>query len=221
MSGLELFHNLGGIGLVGLRKHQDLFGTGALDTLGNPGVSPADGFGGVDQKRDDVYVIELKQGALVELGSQAVLGLVDTRSVNEDQLVTGAVDHGAHTAAGRLGHRRGDGDLLAVTGIEQRGLAGVGATDQGHKAAAETGFHVAKAHEALILVAQGIEFLVAHTLKRIELLDLLIGLGRLSIRGLVVQNFIDRLHIVGHGNPFLNKAERVGKYQQAHNRGGD
>ena len=93
--------------------------------------------------------------------------------------------------------------------------------DQGHEATAETGLNVAKAREAVVLVAQGVEFLVAHALKRVELLDFLIGLGRLSIRGLVVQNFIDRLHIVGHGNPFLNKAERVGKYQQAHNRGGD
>ena len=221
VSGLELLHDLCGIGLVGLREHQDLFGTGILDALGDPSVSPADRFSGVDQKRDNVYVIELKQGTLIKLGAQAVLGLVDTRRVNEDQLITGAVDYGAHTAAGRLGHRRGDGDLLAVTGVEQRGLAGVGTTDQGHKAAAETGLHVAKAREVVVLVAQGVEFLVAHTLKRVELLDILELLGIHRVQGLVVQNLIGRLHIVGHGNPFLNKAERVGKYQHAHNRGGD
>ena len=146
---------------------------------------------------------------------------MNTRGIDKDQLVAGTVDDGAHATAGRLCHRRGDGDLFAIAGIKQRGLAGVGASDQGHKATAETGLNVAKAREAVVLVAQGVELLVAHALKRVELLDFLIGLGRLSIRGLVVQNFIDRLHIVGHGNPFLNKAERVGKYQHAHNRGGD
>ena len=222
MGCLKLLHDLCGVGLIGLGEHQDLLGTGVFDALGNPGVSPADRLGSIDQKRDDVYVIELKQGTLIELGAQAVLGLVDTGRVNEDQLVTGAVDHGAHTAAGRLGHRRGNGDLLAVTGVEQRGLAGIRATDQGHKAAAETGFQVTKAREGLALVAQGIEFLVAHTLKRVELLDLVKRSGTFSlVQDLVIQNLIGRLHIDGHGNPFLNKVERVGKDKQAHDRGGN
>ena len=119
---------------------------------------------------------------------------------------------------------RGDGNLFAIAGVEQRGLTGVGTADQGHEAAAKTGFHVAKTREALILVAQGVELFVAHALKRVEFLDLIVCLSRFGIhriQGLVVQSFIGRLHIVGHGNPFLNKAERVGKYQHAHNRGGD
>ena len=146
---------------------------------------------------------------------------MNTGGIDKDQLVAGAVDDGAHAAAGRLGHRRGDGDLFAIAGIKQRRLASVGTTDQGHEAAAKTRLNVAKAREVVVLVAQGIEFLVAHTLKRVELLEILELLGIHRVQGLVVQNLIGRLHIVGHGNPFLNKAERVGKYQQAHNRGGD
>ena len=69
MSGLELLHDPCGIGLIGLGKHQDLFGTSVLDALGNPGVSPADGFGGVDQKRDDIDIVQFVQRALVELGT--------------------------------------------------------------------------------------------------------------------------------------------------------
>ena len=218
---LKLFHDLGGVGLIGLSEHQDLLATGASDALGNPGVSPADRFGGINQKSDDINIVQLEQRALVELGSQTVLRLMNTRGIDKDQLVAGTVDDGAHAAAGRLGHRRGDGDLFAIAGIKQRGLAGVGTTDQGHKTAAETGLHVTKAREADALVAQGVEFLVAHALKRVELLDILELLGIHRVQGLVVQNLIGRLHIVGHGNPFLNKAERVGKYQHAHNRGGD
>ena len=224
VGGPKLLHDLCGVGLIGLGEHQDLLGTSVLDALGNPGVSPADRLGGINQKRDDIDIVQLEQRALVELGPQAVLGLVNTRSIDKNQLVAGTIDDGAHATAGRLGHRRGDGDLFAITGVEQRGLTGVGPADQGHETAAEAGFNVAKAREAVVLVAQGVELLVAHALKRVELLDLLVCLGRFGIhriKGLVVQNFIDRLHIVGHGNPFLNKAERVGKYQQAHNRGGD
>ena len=221
VGGLELFHNLGGIGLIGLGKHQDLLGTSVLDTLGNPGVPPADGLGGINQKRDDIDIVQLEQRTLVELGTQAVLRLMNTRGIDKDQLVAGTVDDGAHAAASRLGHRRGDGDLFAIAGVEQRGLAGVGTTDQGHETAAETGLHVAKAREVVVLVAQGVELLIAHALKRVELLDFLELLGIHRIQGLVVQNLIGRLHIVGHGNPFLDKAERVGKYQHAHNRGGD
>ena len=146
---------------------------------------------------------------------------MNTRGIDEDQLVAGAIDHGTHATAGRLRHRRGDGDLLAVAGVEQRGLAGVGTADQGNKAAAEAGFHVTKARETFVLVAQGVELLIAHALKRVELLDFLKLLAIHRVQGLVVQNLIGRLHIVGHGNPFLNKAERVGKYQKTHNRGGN
>ena len=221
VGGLKLLHDLCGVGLIGLGEHQDLLGTGVLDALGNPSVSPADRFGGINQKRDDIDIVQFEQRALVELGSQTVLGLMNTRGIDKDQLVAGTVDDGAHAAAGRLGHRRGDGDLFAIAGIKQRGLAGVGTTDQGHEAAAKTRLNVAKAREVVVLVVQGVELLITHALKRVELLDILELLGIHRVQSLVVQDLIGRLHIVGHGNPFLNKAERVGKYQHAHNRGGD
>ena len=102
---------------------------------------------------------------------------MNTWGIDKDQLVARAIDDGTHAAAGRLRHRRGDGDLFAVAGIEQRGLAGVGTTDQGNEAAAEAGLHVAKAHRAIVLAAQGVELLIAHALKRVELLDVLDAFG--------------------------------------------
>ena len=68
VGGLKLLHDLCGVGLIGLGEHQDLLGTGILDTLGNPGVSPADRFGGINQKRDNIDIVQLEQRALVELG---------------------------------------------------------------------------------------------------------------------------------------------------------
>ena len=115
---LELLHDLCGVGLIGLGEHQDLLAAGALDALGNPGISPADRLGGVNQKRDDVNIVQLEQRTLVELGTQAILGLMNTRGIDKDQLVAGTIDDGAHTAAGRLCHRRGDGNLFAVAGIK-------------------------------------------------------------------------------------------------------
>ena len=84
VGGLELFHNLGGIDLIGLGEHQDLLATGASDALGNPSVSPADRLGGINQKRDDIDIVQLEQRALVELGSQTVLGLMNTRGIDKD-----------------------------------------------------------------------------------------------------------------------------------------
>ena len=68
MGGLKLLHDLCGVGFIGLGEHQDLLGTGILDTLGNPGVSPADRFSGINQKRDNIDIVQLEQRALVELG---------------------------------------------------------------------------------------------------------------------------------------------------------
>ena len=69
MSSLELLHNLGGIGLVGLREHQNLLAAGILDALSDPSVSPADRLGGINQKRDDIDIVQFEQRALVELGT--------------------------------------------------------------------------------------------------------------------------------------------------------
>ena len=118
MGCLKLFHDLCGVGLIGLGEHQDLLGTGASDALGNPGVSPADRLGDINQKRDDVDIVQFEQRALVELGPQAVLGLMNTWGIDKDQLVAGTVDDGAHATTGRLSHRRGDGDLFAIAGVE-------------------------------------------------------------------------------------------------------
>ena len=68
VGGLKLLHDLCGVGLIGLGKHQDLLATGASDALGNPGVSPADRLGGINQKRDDIDIVQLEQRTFIELG---------------------------------------------------------------------------------------------------------------------------------------------------------
>ena len=98
--GLKLLHDLRGFGLIGLGEHQDLFGTSVLDAFGNPSVSPADRLGGINQKRGDIDIVQLEQRALVELGSQTVLGLMNTRGIDKDQLVAGTVDDGGACGGG-------------------------------------------------------------------------------------------------------------------------
>ena len=70
--------------------------------LCDPGVSPADGLGGVDQKCHDVHVANLGKRALVELGAKRVLRLVQARCIDDDDLAALAIDHGPHAATRSL-----------------------------------------------------------------------------------------------------------------------
>ena len=103
----------------------------------DPGVTPADGLGGVDEEGDAVDVGELAQGGAVELLAKGVLGLVEARGVDDDELRVGGVDDGAHAAARRLRDGARDGDLLTHTGVEQRGLAHRWASHECHEATPE------------------------------------------------------------------------------------
>ena len=172
---LELLEHLLRARKVGLGKNEYLGCLGGSHALGNPGIATADGRARVDHEGDDVHVRKFAQGALVELAAQAVLGLVDAGRVHDDQLAVLAVDNGAQAAARGLGDRRGDGDLLAVAGVEQRGFTGVGAADQRDKAGAEAlgdigaqGRRVSGARE-LPRLDHGIELIVGKVGERIEI----------------------------------------------------
>ena len=139
---LELLEHLLGTGQVRLGKDEHLGRLGGSHALGNPGVAAADRGARIDHEGDHVHVGELAQSALVELGAKAVLGLVDAGRVHNHELAVLAVDHGAQTAARGLGHRRGNGNLLTVAGVQQRGLARVGTAHQGDESGAEALGHI-------------------------------------------------------------------------------
>ena len=103
--GFDLLEHLLGAREVGLGKNEHFGCLGGSHALGHPCVATTDGRARVDHERDHVNVRKLSQGALVELGAQAVLGLVDTGRVHNDELAVLAIHHRTQAAAGRLRHR--------------------------------------------------------------------------------------------------------------------
>ena len=87
--------------------------------------------GGVDHHGNDVDVLQAFERGLVELLSEGVVGLMDARRVDEDELEIVARQDGAEAVTGRLGGRGGDGDLLAHDGVQKRRLARVRTSDKG------------------------------------------------------------------------------------------
>ncbi len=114
--GLELLEHLFRTGKVGLGEHEDFRRLGRRHALGHPSVAAADGGARVDHERDHVHVGELAQGALVELGAQAVLGLVD-HALGHPSVA--AADGGA-----RVDHER---DHVHVGELAQGALVELGA----------------------------------------------------------------------------------------------
>ena len=137
--GLHLGAHLVGLGKVGLREHEDLGSPRVVDVRAHPLVARAHGLGDVNKHRNHVDVRELGERGTVELLAEGVLGLVETRRVDDDDLAAGRVHHGPHALARGLRHGRGDGEALAAAGVEQRGLTGVGPADEGDESTAEGG----------------------------------------------------------------------------------
>ena len=124
--------------LVRLGYHEELeIGLGAVDMASHPGVAGTDGLGRVDEKCDHIRVRELGKGRLVELLAKAVLWLVEARRVDDHELRVGGVHNRTQTLAGGLRHGTRDGDLLAHTGVDQRRLAHVWPSHEGHEATSE------------------------------------------------------------------------------------
>ena len=141
--GLELLGDLLGTGDVCLGDHQELeVSVGLGHVARHPGVARANRLGGVNEEGHHVGVGELGQRGLVELTSQGVLGLVEARRVDDDELARLGVDDGAHATARGLGDGARDGDLLAHAGVHEGGLARIGTSDEGDKSAPEGGVGV-------------------------------------------------------------------------------
>ena len=95
------------------------------------------GDGAVEQEQDDVGAGDEAARGAVEHRAEGVRGLADAGGVEEDDLEAGFVVDAADGTARGLGDGGDDGNLLAEEGVEERGLAGIGAADDGGDAGAE------------------------------------------------------------------------------------
>ena len=121
-----------------MRRHVDLVDDAdgvRRDAVGHQLVAAADGLRGVDHEAHDVDVADRALGGGVEPLAERGAGLVDARRVDEHDLGVGPVEHPPDLGAGRLRLVRDDGHLGAEDAVEQRGLAHVGAADEGDEAA--------------------------------------------------------------------------------------
>jgi hypothetical protein len=95
--------------------------------------------GGVEQEQDGIGAGDETAGGAVEHGAEGVGGLADAGGVEEDDLQGVLVENAADGPPRGLGDGRDDGHGFAEQGVEQGGLAGVGAADDGGDAGAEGG----------------------------------------------------------------------------------
>ena len=146
MQGPFLGHELavGGLDVVGVGAHPVALvqghlhrGAGLAQDLHDPGIAPARRLAAVDQQQHLIHLTDGTPGALHQPLAQQVMGLVDARRVEQHQLGGGGGEDGPQAVAGGLGHRRCDRHLLAHQVVQQRGLAHVRPTDQGHEPGSE------------------------------------------------------------------------------------
>ena len=90
----------------------------------------------VHEQQHQIYLANGGTGHLHQVFPQQVVGLVNAGGVQQHQLGRGPGQNAPQAVAGCLGHRGGDGHLVAHQLVEQGGLAHVGSPDQGHKAGA-------------------------------------------------------------------------------------
>ena len=156
--------------LVRLGDHQELeVCLGAVDVARHPGIARANGLGRVDEKGNHVSIGELGQRSLVELLAEAVLGLVEARRVDDNELRVGRVHHGAKALARGLRHGARDGHLLPHARVDQRRLANVGPADQCHEAAPEGRAAVVVAfHVPLLNETKGLSLCLARKRLRLQ-----------------------------------------------------
>jgi hypothetical protein len=100
----------------------------------------ADRPGGVDDMDQGVDPLQGLPGAGVQPVDQgAATGAEEARGIDEDELDAGAVDDALDGVAGGLGFGADDRDFRVDEGVEERGLADVGTSDQGDQPGAESG----------------------------------------------------------------------------------
>ena len=139
---------------------------------------------------------------------------MDAGRVDEDELEPGTVHDGAHATARRLGDRRRDGDLLAVAGVHERGLTGVGTPHERHEAALETGLATDRFEAVLLVIEHRIELVVGHIGEGVELLNLVDD-------GIVIFGPVHGGVLERHGSPFLDEAEGVAEHERTDDGGCD
>ena len=132
---LQLSRHLLGLGEIGLGENEDLWRSGMVNMRANPLVASADGLGAINKHRHHVNVGKLAQGGAVQLLAKSILRLMEARGIHYHDLAIRRVDNGAKALARGLRDGTGDGEPLAHAGVEQSGLAGIGAADERNEAA--------------------------------------------------------------------------------------
>ena len=119
-----------GIELIGHQQHRGV-GTQQRQHLG---VGHAE-LPSLDHEQHQIHVADRSQHGFVQRAVQGVgvTGL-KPRGVDKNELGIALGAHAGDAVTGGLGLARGDADLLTDQGIEQRGLAHIGAAHDGHQA---------------------------------------------------------------------------------------
>ena len=113
---------------------------GLLHQFQHVPVAFAEAFGGVHDQQDEVGTFQSIMDFAHHLAVEAAIGLVDSGSINEDDLSGGASFGGLDVGDALDARPRGlglfgdDGDFFAYQSVQQRGFAGVRASDDGNEA---------------------------------------------------------------------------------------
>ena len=106
--------------------------------LHDEGITPPWSLVSLQQQQHLIHLPNRGSGTANQPLPQEVMGLMNPRRIDQDQLsVIGGEDR-AQPIAGGLGHRRGDRNLVANELIHQRGLPHIGAADQSNKPRAKS-----------------------------------------------------------------------------------
>jgi len=121
---------------VDLVERQDGFAAEALGFFDEEAVRVRVHHGGVREEKKDVDAFESGGDFAHHLLVQDGIGFVQAGRIYEDDLAFGAVDDALNAVAGGLRLGGDDGNFLADETVEERGLSGVGAANDGDKAGA-------------------------------------------------------------------------------------
>ena len=124
----QQLRRLHSVDLVDAQDAGELFFPDAVDQGLLRGAYMGDGF---HQQKGAVHVGEAGGDHLHHILSQGVTGLVEARSVQQDELGVPPLHHAVNTVVGGLGLVGDDSDLLPHQGVGQAGLAHIGPSADG------------------------------------------------------------------------------------------
>ena len=133
-----VFRTAGAIAIDLVEEGED--GGAKLEEAAHPAfIFEAGRGGGVEEEENGIGAFRRMAGQPVHEPAQVMGGLMGAGGVDENELPAGFGEDAADGAAGGLGDGADDADLFAEQGVEEGGLADIGAPDEGENAGAGTG----------------------------------------------------------------------------------